>query len=61
LNPVTDSWLNVIRSINAKLGNIVALARNNTWAIIDRDKRMIKYKVRHNFEAYSTHDIVPSI
>jgi len=60
VNPVTGSWIDVAGIINAEPGDIVAPARDNTWVVIDRDRKAVKYKLKPLFKAHSVHDIVPS-
>jgi len=60
VNPVTGSWLEIAGKIKAEPGDIIAPARDNTWIVIDRDSKVIKYKLKPGFNAHSVHDIVPS-
>jgi hypothetical protein len=60
MNPVTGSWAQVMDKIRAGPGDIIAPAPDNTWVVIDRRTKSVKFKLKPVFVAKWVHDIVPS-
>jgi hypothetical protein len=60
MNPVTGSWAQVMDKIRASPGDIIAPAPDNTWVVIDRRTKSVKFKLKPVFVAKWVHDIVPS-
>jgi len=61
----TGSWSGIIGpgKINAEPGDIIAPAPNNTWVVIDRKTKRIKWTLKPSYSAssYWVDDIIPSV